>query len=77
MLYNVVMISAIRQHESPQVYICPFLLEPPSLLPSHPTPLVVTEHQSALPESHSKFPLAGCFTHGIHVFVSIVLSPFT
>ena len=57
--------------------MCCFPLEPPSRLPSHPTPLVVTEHQFALPESYSKFPPAVCFAYGTHVFVSIVLPPFT
>ena len=36
MLYNIVLVSAIHQHESA---ICPFPLEPPSHIPPHGTPL--------------------------------------
>ena len=38
-LYNIVLVSAIHQHESVIAYICPLLPEPPSHCPPHPAPL--------------------------------------
>ena len=39
MLYNIVLVFVMHQHESPTVCTCPLLLEPPSHLPPHPIPL--------------------------------------
>ena len=39
MLYNIVSVSAIHQHESVLVYMSPLPLEPPSHLPPHPISL--------------------------------------
>ena len=57
-----------------QVYICPLPPEPLSCLPPHSTPLVVTEHWVKLPVSHSKSPLAICFTYGMYMFPCYSLS---
>ena len=62
LLYNIVLVSAIYQHESAIGIHISLLLESPSHLPHHPTPLVVTEPQFEFPEPFSKFPLAICFT---------------
>ena len=77
MLYNIVLVSAIHQQESAMVYICPFPLEPPSHLLSHPIPplWIVTEHWVELPVSYSKFPLAIYFTYA-NVYVSMLYSQF-
>ena len=51
----------------------------PSYLLPHPTLQPVTERLFEYPESHSKFPLAICYTHGIvnfYVTLSIHL-PFS
>ena len=68
----------------PQVYICPFPLEPPSTLPPHPIPShpippnpvlsAATEHW-VCPVPYSKFPQAVCFTYG-NVHVSVLFSLF-
>ena len=53
-------------------------MSPPSHLPPHPTPQLVTESQFEFPESSSKFPLTICFTRGIvnfYVTLSVYL-PF-
>ena len=64
MLYNIVLVSAIHQHESPQVYLCPLLLEPPSHLTSHPNPSRLSQStRFELPASYSKFTLAIYFTN--------------
>ena len=65
LLYNIVMVSAIHQHESATgIYVTSLLKPPPIPTPSHP------------PGSHrAKFPLAICFTHG-EVYVSMLLSQF-
>jgi len=39
LLYNIVLVFVMHQHESPTVCTCPLLLEPPSHLPPHPIPL--------------------------------------
>ena len=65
LLYNIVLVSAIHQHESATSIYVPSLL---NLLPI-PTP-------SHAPGSHrGKFPLAICFTRG-KVYVSMLLSQF-
>ena len=59
-----------------QVYICLFLCKTLSHLPPHPPlPQLVTEHWVELPLSHSKYPMAICFTYG-KVYVSVLLSQF-
>ena len=60
----------------PQVYICLLPSEPPlSPSPSHPS-RAVTEHWVELPVSHSKCPVALCFTYG-NVCASVLFSQFT
>ena len=39
MLYNVMFVSAMYQHEPLKIYIFPHPVKPPSHLPPHPTPL--------------------------------------
>ena len=56
-LYNVVLVSAIHQHESAigmHVSLPPWTSLPPHIPPL----LVVTEHQTELPVLYSNFPLA-------------------
>ena len=64
MLYSPELVSAIHQHESALVSMCPLPLEPPPT--SHPiSPLcVVTEPWLEFPESYRKFSLAIYFTYG-------------
>ena len=65
----------MHQHESP---IGIHMSAPPWTsphLPSHPTPLGITEHWVELPAAYSKFPLATYFTYG-NVYVSMLLSQF-
>ena len=75
MFYNIVLVSAIHQHDSAiHRYTCV-----PSFLNLPPT----TSHLSRLSQnagfellaSYNKFPLAVCFTYG-NVYVSVLLSPF-
>ena len=56
------------------IYVPSLLNLPPN---TDPFPLLLGCHRALfeLPESHSKFPLAICFTHG-SVYVSMLLSPF-
>ena len=71
LLYNIVFVSVIHQHES----AIGILLSPPSTtslpLSPHLTPVVVTEDWFALPESCREFPLAGCFMYG-NAYVSML-----
>ena len=76
LLYNIVLVSAIHQHESATgVHI-----SPPSWtsLPP-PSPFCCSSLSQStrfeLPVSYSKFPLAMCFIHG-HVYVSMLLAQF-
>ena len=55
----------------PWMYICLLLLEPPILC----RPSRLSEHWVELPESHSKFPLAICFTYN-KVHISMLLSQY-
>ena len=75
LLYNIGLISAIHQCE----LTMGVLISPPSWTflspPTFPTPLVVTEPWSEIPESYSKFPLSIYFTYD-SVYVSMLLSPF-
>ena len=48
----------------PQVYICPFPLEPPSHLLPYSMLQIVTEYLIELRVSYSKFPLTVYFTYG-------------
>ena len=72
MLYNVVLVPAIHQHESAiGIHMCPpsyTSLPPPSL--SHPSRLSQSTGVE-LPAPYSKFPLAVCFTHG-NAYVSML-----
>ena len=73
MLYNIVLVSAIHQHESDIGIHMP----PPSstsLPPPTPSPplQVVTEPWFEFPESYSKFPLAIYFTYGGVYSISFV-----
>ena len=44
--FTIVLVFAIHQHESAiGIYMPPVTAEPPSHLPLHPIPLVITEHQ--------------------------------
>ena len=70
-VHNIVLISAICQHES-----ATGTHMPPSSGTSFPPPtslhpLVVTEHRFELPASYGKFPLATCVTYG-SVYVSVL-----
>ena len=70
--YNVVSVSAIQQYElAISIHIYPLPHAP--LSPSHPTPLVVTDHQVELLVLCSSFPLAICFTYG-SVYVPMLLA---
>ena len=76
MVYNVVMVSDICQHESAiYIYIYPpscASLPPtlPSHLPLHLTPLGLTEHWARLPMLYNSFPQAIYFTQdGVYVNV--------
>ena len=76
LLHNIVLVSAIHQHESTIGLTCVLsVLNLPSI--SHPFPLlqVVTEPQFEFPESYSKFPLVIYFTHG-GVYAFMLISPF-
>ena len=76
MLYNIVLVSAMYQHElaigirmSP-----PFGASLPPPTPSHLSRLSQST-RFELPASQNKLPLAVCFTHG-HVCVSMLPSRF-
>ena len=74
MLYNVVLVSAIYQHESTICIHMPCTSWTSLPLPTFP-PKVVTEYGLELPASYSKFPLAIYFTHGnvrFHAILSIL-----
>ena len=58
MLYNIVLASAIHQHESATGLLSP---EPSSHLPPHPTPPGCHRTLGELSVSRSKFPLALSF----------------
>ena len=75
LLYNIVLVSAIHQHESTTVrHMSPSSWTSlPPFTPSHCSGLSQSPGLSSL--SHSKLPLAGCFTQG-SVYVSMLLSPF-
>ena len=75
MLYNVVLVSAIHQHEPAIGIACLLPLEPPSH--SHPIPSleVVTELWVELTASYSKSTLAVRFTYG-EIYVLMLLSQF-
>ena len=63
MLYNVLLVSDVHQHESvPGIHVPALLGLPPT---PHPIPPLwaVTERQVELPELHSSFPLAVYFTY--------------
>ena len=63
MLYNVLLVSDVHQHESvPGIHVPALLNLPPT---SHPIPplWVVTKPQVELPVLHSNFPLAIYFTY--------------
>ena len=75
MIYNIVLVSDIYQHESAISIICPYapsLLNLPSI--SHPFPSR-SSHSTKfeLPALYSKFPLNIYFTYG-NVYVSMLLS---
>ena len=74
--YNIVLVSAIHQHESSiSIYISPPSWPPlPPLTPSHPSRLSQSTGFE-FPASYSKFPLTLCFTYG-NACVSILLSQF-
>ena len=69
MLCNIMLVSAIQQHESAIGMHMPLLLEPP--IPSHPTWLSQSTGFE-FPALHSKFPLAIYSTYG-NVYVSMLL----
>ena len=73
LLYNIVLVSAIQQHKSAEVHVCPLPPESCSPLPPTPPLYIVTEPWVELPVSRSKFPLAMCFTYRI-IYVSIPFS---
>ena len=53
------MVSAIRQYELPQMYVCPLPLKAP--LPPHPSSRVVTEHQRWAPCITQQTPTGSLF----------------
>ena len=70
-LYNIVLVSAVQQHES----VISIHIPPPSraFLPLLIPPLyVVTQYQAEFPLLYSNFPLTVYFTHG-SVYVSTTL----
>ena len=74
MLYSIVLVSAIYQHESAiGIHTSPRSHRPPT---SHPPPLsVVTEPRFEFPEPYSKSPLAFSISDD-SVYASKLLSPF-
>ena len=70
------LVSTIHQYESViGTYMCPpYCTSLPLPSPSHSSRLSQST-RFELPVSHSKFPLAICFTYG-HVYVSIILCQF-
>ena len=67
LIYNIVLVSAVQQHESALISSkythIPSLLSLPPTSPSHSTPKVIKEHWAELPVLNSSFPLASYFTH--------------
>ena len=80
MLYNVVLVSAVQQHESVitiyiYIYICIYIYPLPGEPRFHPTnpPLyVIAEYQAVL---YNSFPLAIYFTHD-SVYMSMLFPQF-
>ena len=72
MLYNVVLVFTIQQHESAVSIHVPPPLGPPSRRPIPPLQ-VITEPQAELPGLHSGFPSAVYVTRG-SVYISALLS---
>ena len=72
LLYGVVMVAAVQQHNSAVITHISSLLSHPPL----PTPALqtVTGRLSGLPVLHSNFSPAVCFTH-CGVYMSMLLSP--
>ena len=73
-LYNIMLVSAVQQHES----VISIHISPPSraFLPLPIPPLqVVTEYQAKFPLLYSNFPLTVYFTHG-SVYMSVLCSQF-
>ena len=76
MLYNVLLVSAVKQSESAigiHISTYPFSLVSPSH-PPYPTTLV-TKHRADLPVLCGCFPIDICFTFGT-VHMSVLLSHF-
>ena len=65
MLYRILWFSVIYQQESAAGTPMSPLSQTPLPSPSPPTHQPVAELLFGFPESHSKFPLAICFTHGL------------
>ena len=80
LIYNIVLVSAVQQHESALIsskysHIPSLLILPPTS-PSHSTPKVIKEHWAELPVLNSSFPLASYFTHD-SVYMSMAPSRFS
>ena len=73
MLCRILWFSVIHQQESAISTLPP---TPPSPCPSHHTLQPTAELLFEFPESHSKFPLAICFTSGIvNFYVTLSICP--
>ena len=72
MLYNIVLVSAVKQSES----ITHIPISPPSWT-SHslPHPTYLSHHRAEFPVLYSRFPLSTYFTH-CSVYMSVSISQF-
>ena len=76
LLYSIVLLSAIHQHESVMsIHMSPPLWTSPHNLHPIPPLYIVTEHLVYLSVLCSSFPLVSCFIYG-DVYVSMLLSQF-
>ena len=74
MLYNIMLVFAVHQHESAiGIHVSSPSLPPP--IPFPPNPRLSQNTKFELPASYSKSPLAICFQYS-NVYASMLLSQF-